>query len=80
MEEVNGKWRRQHKEKLYYLNCSPNINRGTSRIMKWTEPVAYMGRGKVHTGGKRQLGRLGCKWEDNIKMYPQIMGWLYGLD
>jgi hypothetical protein len=53
MEEVIGDWRRQHKTKLYDLNHSPNIIRGTkSRIMRWTELVAHMGRGKVHTWGK----------------------------
>ena len=35
MEEVNGEWRRQHKNKLYDLNYSPNIIRVTkSRIMR----------------------------------------------
>jgi hypothetical protein len=30
--------------------------------------------------GKRRLGRRGRKWDDNIKMYPQIVGWLHRLD
>jgi hypothetical protein len=25
--------------------------------------------------GKRPLGRLGCRWEDNIKMDLQEVGW-----
>jgi hypothetical protein len=29
---------------------------------------------------KRPLGRLRRRWEDNIKMYPQEVGWKYGLN
>ena len=43
--------------------------------MRWTEHVARMGEGRgVHRvlvgkpEGKRPLGRLRHKWEDNIKM------------
>ena len=46
-----------------------------SRIMRWAEHVARMGerRGvnRVLVGkpeGKRPLGRLKLRWEDNIKM------------
>ena len=31
-------------------------------------------------GGKRQLGRTRCRWEDNIKLDLQEMGWGNGLD
>jgi len=31
--------------------------------------------------GKRPLGRPMCRWEDNIKMDLQVVGWRwYGLD
>jgi hypothetical protein len=30
--------------------------------------------------GKRQLGRTRRRWEDNIKMDLQEMGWGHGLD
>jgi hypothetical protein len=30
--------------------------------------------------GKRPLGRLRRRWEDNIKMDLQEVGWGYGLD
>ena len=29
--------------------------------------------------GKRPVGRLRCRWEDNIKMYLQEVGWA-GMD
>jgi hypothetical protein len=29
---------------------------------------------------KRPLGRPTSRWEDNIKMDPQEVGWGYGLD
>jgi len=32
------------------------------------------------TEGRRPLGRLRCKWEDNIKMTLQELGWGHGLD
>jgi hypothetical protein len=49
MEELNGDCRRRRKEKLYDLNNSSNIILvTTSRIMRWTEPVAHMERGEIH--------------------------------
>ena len=30
-------------------------------------------------GGKKKLGRPRWRWEDNIKMNLQEMGWEYGL-
>jgi len=30
--------------------------------------------------GKRPLGRLRCRWENNIKMDLQEVAWRYGLD
>jgi hypothetical protein len=45
------------------------------------------GRGEVRTGflvgkseGKRLLGRTIRRWEDNIKLDPQEIGWRRGLD
>jgi hypothetical protein len=52
----------------------PNIVRVIkSRRMRWAGHVARMGRGvyRVLAGrpeGKRQQGRPGRRWEDNIKM------------
>jgi hypothetical protein len=56
-------------------DSSPNIVRATkSRRLRWTGHVACMGEGKGvyrvlvgKTEGKRPLGRLGRRWEDNIK-------------
>jgi hypothetical protein len=30
--------------------------------------------------GKRPLGRPIRRWEDNIKIYPQEIGWRHGLN
>jgi hypothetical protein len=49
--------------------------------MRWAGHVARMGRGEVCTGfwwgkpeGKRPLGRLRRKWEDNIKRDLEVGG------
>ena len=40
---------------------------------------AYRGlMGKLK--GKRQLGRRRYRWEDNIEIYPQDVGWERGLN
>jgi hypothetical protein len=58
-----------------------------SRRMRWAGQVALMGnkRGvyRVSMGrpvGRRPLGRRIRRWEDNIKMDFQAVGWGYGLD
>jgi hypothetical protein len=59
-----------------------------SRRMRWARHVARMGERRdfyrVLVGkpeGKRSLGRLRRKWEDNIKMDLQKVGcWWLGLD
>ena len=68
----------------------PNIIRTIkSRRMRWAAHVTHMGdwRGAytVSVGkreGKRPLGRLTHRWEDNIKMDVQEIGWesLYWID
>ena len=68
------------------LYCSPNIVRAIkSRRIRWAGHVACMGeRRRVYrvlarkTQGKRPLGRPRRRWEDNIKMELQDVG--YGLD
>jgi len=67
----------------YDLYPSPDINWGIeSRRMRWAGHVAHMGdsRGayRVLVGipeGKRPLVRPRCRWEDNIKIDFQAVGW-----
>jgi hypothetical protein len=58
-----------------------------SKRMIWAEHVARMrqrrGAYKILVGkpeGKKPLGRPRRRWEDNIKMDPQAMGWRHELD
>jgi len=75
-DKVTGEWRKLHNEDLRDLYYLPNIVRVVkSRRMRWAGRVARMGEGRgVHrflvgkTEGKRPLGRLRRRWEDNIKM------------
>ena len=82
-EEVTGEWRRLHNGELNYMYCSLNIFRVIKlRIMRWAGHVACMverrGVYRVLAGkpeGKRPLGRPRIRWEDNIKMDLQEVGW-----
>jgi hypothetical protein len=75
-DEVTGDWRKLHNEELHNLYSSPNIIRMIeTRSMRWTGHVARMGETRnacrILVGkpeGKRPLGRLRCRWVDNIKM------------
>jgi hypothetical protein len=53
-----------------------------SRIMRWAGNVARMGEGRGAYGilverpeGRRPLGRPRRRWDDNIKMDLQDVGW-----
>jgi hypothetical protein len=55
--------------------------------MRWAGHVARIGEGsgadRILMGrpeGRRQLGRPRRRWEDNIKMDLQEVGWRLGLD
>jgi hypothetical protein len=82
-DEVTGEWRRLHNEELYDLYSSSNIIRVIkARRMRWAGHVARMGEGvgayRILVGrpeGRRPFGRPRCRWEDNIKMDLQEVGW-----
>jgi hypothetical protein len=85
-DEARGEWRRLHNEELNDLYSSPdNIRITKSRRMRWAGHAARMrrkrGAYRVLVGrpeGRRPLGRPRHRWEDNIKMYLQELGW--GMD
>jgi hypothetical protein len=74
--EEDGSWRKLRSDELHSLYSSPNIVTVIkSGRMRWVEHVALMEEGsgvyRVLVGrheGKRSLGRLRRRWEDNIKM------------
>jgi hypothetical protein len=70
-------------EKLHILYSSQNIIRQIkSRRMRWAGHVARMGEDRkvyrVWVGkpeGKRPLGRLGRRWEDEFRLELMEIGW-----
>jgi hypothetical protein len=71
-----------HNEELNDLYSSPTVVWVIkSRRVGWAGHVAHMGGGRVmyrvlvgKPEGKRPLGRLRHRWEDNIKMDDQEVG------
>ena len=82
-DEVTGEWGKLHNEELDDLYCSPNIIWVIkSRGMRWAGHVACIGERRgaymVLVGildVTRTLGRTRGRWEDNIKMDLQEVGW-----
>jgi hypothetical protein len=68
---------------MHYLYSLPNLVRVIKlRITRWAGHVAHKGKGRgvyrVLVGkpeGKRPLARPRCRWEDNIRMDLQEVGW-----
>ena len=81
-DEIIGEWRKLHNAELHALYSSPNIIRSLkSRRLRWAGHVARMEKSinayRVLAGkpeGKKPLGRLRCRWEDNIKMDLREVG------
>jgi hypothetical protein len=81
-DEIIGERRKLHNEELHDLYSSPTILRVIKLTrMRWAGHVARMGDGRggcrVLVGKpeeKRPLGRLRCRWENNIKMDLQEVG------
>ena len=76
---ITGETRRKHNEEHNNLYCSPSFIRVIkSRRRRRAEHVAGMWERrdayKVLVG-MRPLGRHRCRWEDNIKIYLQQVGW-----
>jgi hypothetical protein len=81
-DRVTGGWRKLHNKELHNLYSLPSMIRIIrSRRMRWAGHLARMGEkrnvyrllvGKPE--GKRPLGRLRCRWIDNIKMDPLVIG------
>jgi hypothetical protein len=82
-DEVTGKCRRRHNEELNDLRSSSNIVPvSKSRSMRWEGHVARMREVicayRILVGrpeGRRPLGRSRRRWQDNIKMNFQEVGW-----
>jgi hypothetical protein len=86
-EPATGEWRRIHNEELNLYSSSNIIRVIKSRRMRWAGHVARIGENRgayrILVGrpeGRRLLVRPTRKWEDNIKMDLQEVGWGHGLD
>jgi hypothetical protein len=81
-DKVTGGWRKLHNEELHGLYSSPSIvSVIKARRMRWAGHVARMRemRGAYNIlvrrpEGRRPLGRLRRRWEDNIKMDLREIG------
>jgi hypothetical protein len=78
----DGLWRKMNYDDLHSLYSSPSIVRVIKlRRKRWVGHAACMGEGRgvyrVLVGrheGKRPLGRLRHRWEDNIKLDLREIG------
>jgi hypothetical protein len=86
-DEATGEWRRLHTEELNDLYSSPNIIREIKPRMRRAGHLTRMGekRGAYRIlvwrpEERRPLGRPRRRWEDNIKIDLQDVGWGHGLN
>ena len=81
---LTGEWRKLHNEELSDLYSSQNIVQVIKSRMRWAGHVARMGerRGvyRVLVGKPEGKRTPGHRWEDNIKMDLQEVGWGHGLE
>jgi len=72
--EVTGEWRKLHNEELkdlYFLKYFSTVKIKKNRLGEMRDAYRVLvGKPK----GKRPLGRLRLRWEDNIKMNLQEFG------
>jgi hypothetical protein len=87
-DEVTGEWRRLRNKELYALYSSPNIIPVMkSKRLRWAGHVACMGESRRaykfvvgKPNGRKSLGKLRFRWEDNIKMGFREVGLRHGVD
>ena len=86
MDQVPGEWRKLYNEELNDLYSSLNILQVIKWRMRWAGNVALMGekRGVYRIlvrkpEENRPLGRLRHRWEDNINIDLQEVGY-WGMD
>jgi len=82
-DKLKKEWRKLHNGDVNDLYSSPNIIWVIkSGRMRWAGHVGRMGESRasyrilvVKPEGRRPLGRLRHRWDDNIKMDLQEVGW-----
>jgi hypothetical protein len=75
--EVTGGWRKVHDEELRNLYPSPNtIRMVKSRIMRWSEHVARIGRSRMHIEYRWEGQKERDHWEDQDVSGWTILKWI----
>ena len=82
-DEETGEWRKLHNAELHQLYNSPDIiNVIKSRRLRWAGHAARMDENRIaykvligKPDGKRPLGRPRRRWEENIRMDLNEMGY-----